>query len=250
LIERVSLAREFYKGDRSMRESGFDTSFRFGPYGGFTHQFAAVDLNSLLYKSEMDLAEIATLLGLDAEARQWRQTADARQRAINKYLWNPGTGMYFDYDFTNSRQSTYAFASTFYPLWAGAASAEQAASVERHLKEFERSGGLMTSTHETGAQWDAPYGWAPIQLIAVEGLRRYGFKADADRISQEFLGTVAVNFKRDATIREKYDVVHRTAETHIDAGYTQNVIGFGWTNAVYLELLQQLKRDQAKPAPH
>ena len=241
LIERVSLSREFYKGDRSMRESGFDTSFRFGPYGAFTHHYAAVDLNSLLYKSENDLAEMASALGQETEAHKWRETAAARQRAINKYLWNESAGMYFDYDFTHSRQSTYEFASTFYPLWTGVASPQQAAAVRQHLKDFERTGGLAASTKVTGAQWDSPYGWAPLQLIAVEGLRRFGFTADADRISQEFLGTVKVNFERDATIREKYDVVHRTAETHIEAGYTQNSIGFGWTNAVYLELLEGLK---------
>ncbi len=240
LVERVSLTREFYKGDRGMRESGFDTSFRFGPYGAFTHHYAAVDLNSLLYKGETDLAEMATLLGKDQEARDWRRAAQTRSAAINHHLWNESAGLYFDYDFTTSHQSSYEFASTFYPLWAGIASAQQAAAVDRHLKDFERTGGLMTSTRVTGAQWDAPYGWAPIQLIAVEGLRRYGFDADADRISREFLGTVKVNFERDATIREKYDVAKRTAETHIEAGYTQNVIGFGWTNAVYLELLHEL----------
>jgi alpha,alpha-trehalase len=250
LVERVSLTREFYKGDRSMRESGFDTSFRFGPYGGFTHHFAAVDLNSLLYKSELDLADIASLIGHDDESQQWHKAADVRRRAINKYLWNSSAGMYFDYDFTKSHQSSYIFASTFYPLWAGLASAQQAGAIASHLKDFERAGGLMTSTQETGAQWDAPYGWAPIQLIGVEGLRRYGFNVDADRISREFLGTVIVNFKRDSTIREKYDVVHRTAETHVDAGYSQNVIGFGWTNAVYLEFLDQLKHKDAPTQSH
>jgi alpha,alpha-trehalase len=31
-------------------------------------------------------------------------------------------------------------------------------------------------------------------------------------------------------------VVEGNAQVSVSAGYTQNVIGFGWTNAVYLKL--------------
>jgi len=96
------------------------------------------------------------------------------------------------------------------------------------------------SGQETTGQWDYPYGWAPTNLIAIEGLRRYGYEADANRISQNFLFMVLENFRRDGTIREKYNVVTRSSETHIGAGYTENVIGFGWTNAAFLELLHAL----------
>src|SRR5216683_2125797 len=47
----VRLSADYYKGDRSMRESGFDISFRFGAYGSATHHYAPVCLNSLLYKT-------------------------------------------------------------------------------------------------------------------------------------------------------------------------------------------------------
>jgi alpha,alpha-trehalase len=39
---------------------------------------------------------------------------------------------------------------------------------------------------------------------------------------------------------EKYDVVTRASKTRIRVGYKENVIGFGWTNGVFLELLHQL----------
>jgi len=95
------------------------------------------------------------------------------------------------------------------------------------------------SRQETEAQWDYPYGWAPIHLLAIEGLRRYGYSADADRITYKFLLTVLLNFRRDHVLREKYDVVSRSTSTHIDVGYTQNASGFGWTNGVTLALLQR-----------
>jgi alpha,alpha-trehalase len=234
------LSSDFYKGDRAMRESGFDDTFRFGPYGAETHHFAPVCLNSLLYNEEKNLQEIAKILGREADERNWAQRADTRRAAFAKYLWDEGRGMFFDYHFTDGRRSTYNFATTFYPLWAGLATPEQARAVEKNLKLFEQPGGIMTSTTVTGVQWDQPYAWAPIQLMAVEGLRRYGFDQDANRVSYGFLSMVQDEFRRDGTIREKYDAINRTSNVHVQAGYDINVIGFGWTNAVFLVLLHAL----------
>ena len=102
------------------------------------------------------------------------------------------------------------------------------------------------STQVTGVQWDKPYGWAPIQMMAVEGMRRYGFKAAADRVSKEFLAAVLDNYRREGTIREKYNVVTRSTESSVTAGYQANVVGFGWTNAAFLVLLHELPRGARK----
>jgi alpha,alpha-trehalase len=96
------------------------------------------------------------------------------------------------------------------------------------------------SDHVTGVQWDKPYGWAPIEMIVTEGMRRYGFNAVADRVSEEFLSTVLDNYRCEGTIREKYNVVTRTTETNVTAGYQTNVVGFGWTNGVFLVMLHAL----------
>jgi len=80
-------------------------------------------------------------------------------------------------------------------------------------------------------------------MVAIDGLRSYGYHADADRISYEFLSTVAENFRRDGNIREKYNVVTRSSEAHVELGYQMNVVGFGWTNAAFLELLHGLPKE-------
>jgi len=113
------------------------------------------------------------------------------------------------------------------------------------LKLFEQPGGLAMSRNDSGVQWDYPYEWAPTGLIAVEGLRRYGFNDDANRISYGFLSTVAENFRRDGTIREKYNAVTRSSEAAVSAGYKENVVGFGWTNGVFLCLLRALPKEMA-----
>jgi alpha,alpha-trehalase len=74
------------------------------------------------------------------------------------------------------------------------------------------------------------------------GLRRAGFKEDADRISKKFLSLVAKQFGEHGTIVEKYDVVRRESdvEAGIRFGYSGNQVGFGWTNGAFLELLAGL----------
>jgi alpha,alpha-trehalase len=227
-----------------MRESGFDISFRFGPYGAATHHYAPVCLNSLLFKTEKDLEAISELLGKRSERTQWHSTADARRQAMQKYLWDDRAGLFFDYNFDDQQRSTYRFATTFYPLWAGLASEEQAAAVVKSLSLFEKAGGIATSLQESQGQWDYPFGWAPIQLLAVEGMRHYGHTLEADRVSMEFLSTVLDNFQRDKTIREKYNVVTRSSDTNVKVGYAANVIGFGWTNATFVELLHALPAEK------
>ena len=236
----VRLKPDYYKGDRSMRESGFDISFRFGPYGAATHHYAPVCLNSLLFKTERDLEEMSRQLGKISDAIEWQRMAEARRHSVQEYLWDEEHGLFFDYDFDNAKQSTYRYATTFYPLWAGLATDAQARAVVKNLGVFERAGGIAMSVQETEGQWDYPFGWAPIQLLAVEGMRRYGHNVEADRVSTEFLSTVLENFERDKTIREKYNVVSRSSDINVRVGYAANVIGFGWTNATFIELLHAL----------
>jgi len=219
-----------------MRESGFDTSFRFGPFSGSTEDYAPICLNSLLYKYERDMAHFATLLGRPAEAAQWERRATARQTAINKYLWNPTKGMFFDYDFTTHQPSAYNYITTFYPLWAGLATRQQAALLQHHLSLFEHEGGLAMSDDASGTQWDLPYGWAPTTWLAIKGLQQYGFQDDAKRIATAFSTTILQNFLHDGTIREKYNVVSGSANVKVATGYKSNVVGFGWTNGVYLRM--------------
>jgi alpha,alpha-trehalase len=242
------LSHGFYEGDRAMRESGFDTSDRFGPFSGATQNYAPADLNCLLYRYERDMEHLALHLGKPQDALLWDHRAQSRFLAIQRYLWQPKDGVFADYDFVHARASTYAFITSLYPLWAGAATRDQAERMATSLNLFERPGGLSTSNYTSGLQWDEPYGWAPTNWIAVAGLEAMGFRADAERIARHWDATVDAGFAEDGTIREKYNVVAGNAQVNVTAGYTENVIGFGWTNAVYLKMKQLVHEDATTPA--
>ena len=236
------LSADYYLGDRAMRESGFDVNFHFGPFAGSTHHYAPVGLNSLLYRYELDLRYFAARLGKAADAQRFGQAAEARKAAIDKWLWHDEQGMYLDYDFVAGKPATDPYITTFYPLWAGAASPRQADALRGKLALFEHKGGLAMSRDASGAQWDAPFGWAPVNWLAVAGLEAYGFRDDARRIAGKFTATIDRGLADDGTIREKYNMATGNADVRVTAGYADNVIGFGWTNGVYLKMRQLLAR--------
>jgi len=89
------------------------------------------------------------------------QSRFIRHQLIDQFFWDEAAGLYFDYNLQTGQRRRYEFATTFYPLWAGLASKSKAEQVVGNLPKFEAPGGLLTSTHITGNQWDAPFGWAP-----------------------------------------------------------------------------------------
>lgn len=246
--EHDQLTDLFYKADRAMRESGFDPSNRFGQFNAGILDYNPVCLNSLLYLMEVETAEIQQILGRPAAARVWLRRAAQRRARVNRLMWDARDGLYYDYNFRSKQLRRYPFVTTFYPLWTGIAGKAQAARVLKNLDRFERPGGLQTSTTKSGSQWDAPFGWAPMQMIAVAGLRRYGYNAAADRITGKFLSLVLKEFNEHNVIVEKYDVERRDSQVRegLRFGYTSNEIGFGWTNAAFLELYFHLPAERRR----
>lgn len=241
--ETDQLTDLFYQGDRSMRESGFDISDRFGPFCADIIHYVPVCLNVLLYKMEQDIAQMYHRIDQSPQGEMWSRRANHRHALIDQFLWDEAAGLYFDYNFCTGKRRPYEFVTTFMPMWAGIASNEQAQRLVENLPRFEAPGGLLTSTHVSGNQWDAPFGWAPLQWFAIQGLQRYGYYREAKRLASKFVALVTAEFARSGTIFEKYDVSRCSAQVSdsIHFGYNSNEIGFGWTNGVILELLALVK---------
>lgn len=236
-----SLTPLAYLGDRSMRESGFDPTDRFGALNLDVIHYAPVCLNILLYRMESDIAGFYQEIGDNGSSQIWEERAKISASAMDKYFWNEQAGLYFDYHLGKEEQRIYPFLTTFWPLWQGLASKEQAAKVAANAQLFLAAGGLQTSCRVTGEQWDAPFAWAPLQLLAVEGLERYGYSELAREVARRFTAMIWASFKNDGIICEKYDAVKASSEVsnQITFGYSSNEPGFGWTNAVVLEFLQR-----------
>jgi alpha,alpha-trehalase len=246
----------FFMHDRAMRESGHDTSYRLL---GCCADLVTVDLNSLLYKIESDIASILSsefggILALSNGhvelASTWRGKAEQRKKLMDRYLWNPDQGMYFDYDFVHGRQTTYTSATTFYTLWSGVATKDQAHRLlQTALPLLETAGGVAGSSlvsrgplgrERPSYQWDFPYGWAPHQMLLWQGLMDYGYDRVARRLVYKWLYTISLNaVQYNGTIPEKLDVEMRTHDVFAEYGNVGTTFsyitreGFGWTNASY-----------------
>lgn len=244
-----------FKHDRAMRESGHDTSYRLD---GVAADLVTVDLNALLYKIERDVAELlegqfggeAMLNGEKETAKVWFERAEARRQRMQELMWDERAGMFFDWNWRTETRHTYESATTFYPMWAGLATEEQAGMlVEAAEPVLEAPGGLLASTERSRGpvnddrpprQWDYPNGWPPHQIIAWVGLIRYGYRDEADRLIYRWLFTITQNaVDYNGLVPEKYDVVDRTHEVFAEYGNVGTRFsyitkeGFGWMNASY-----------------
>ena len=61
-------------------------------------------------------------------------------------MWDEQAGLYFDYEFVHRHLRHYPFLTTFYPLWAGIATKDQAAAVVRNLDDV-RAPWWITNQH-------------------------------------------------------------------------------------------------------
>lgn len=236
---------EYFLHDRAVRESGHDTTYRFE---GICANLVTIDLNSLLYKYEVDIARtirnfFSDKLHIPPEFRTpenrldmmetsaaWDRRAKRRKIAIDRYLWDEGKGMFFDYDTVKKERMVYESATTFWPMWAGMATPRQAAHiVAKALPKLEEYGGLVSGTEQSrgeislnrpNRQWDYPFGWAPQQMLAWTGLLRYGYQDETETLAYKWLYMITKAFVDfNGVVVEKYNVTRPIDPHKVEAEY-------------------------------
>ena len=242
----------FFLHDRALRESGHDTSNRFV---GVCADLATIDLNCLLYRYETDIAQaIRTIfddtLQIPADfcapgqavdrfesSAVWEFSAKRRRESIDRYLWNEEKGLYFDHNTITGKQTEHETVTSLWALWCGVASPRQAALlVEKGLPRFECVGGLSSNTETSRGpvnaanpqkQWDYPNGWAPHQILAWDGLKRYGYHKEAERLAYRWLHMMTRVFvDYNGAVVEKYDVTQLKSAHKVGAEYGNQGLNF------------------------
>jgi len=230
---------------RAAAESGWDFSSRWLSDPNdlktiHTVDIIPVDLNSLMYIMEETIADAHNAFLHPMIVRRFRKAAAKRKDAIHEYLWDETQQFYMDYNFHHQENTKVLSLAGVFPLYAGIAGEAEAAGVADMIeKEFLKPGGVVTTLIENGQQWDSPNGWAPLQWITIEGLRRYGYDDLADTISRRWLDLNDLVFSETHRMVEKYNVMGGSGL----GGGGEYVLqdGFGWTNGVYIALKKQLK---------
>ncbi len=246
----------YFVHDRSLRESGHDTSWRLDDVCA---DLNTVDLNALLYKYETDFEYLienyfegvfVTSTDSTYSAKHFEEKALLRKKLMNNLLWNEKEQGFFDYNFKTAQQTGFGSATNFYPLWAGICSKEQAGVMVADLMQnYKEKGGVVATSKDAISkfakdqvqrQWDYPNGWAPHQMLLWRGLLQYGFEKEAHALIYRWLWMITRNaVDYNGTIPEKYDVVAATHKVYAEYGNVGTEFdyittsGFGWMNASY-----------------
>jgi alpha,alpha-trehalase len=239
-----SLRERFYRNARATAESGWDFSSRWMRDPSDlrtleTTDLIPVDLNSLMYNAERTIAALRAFRhgAGDAEiAAKFNRDAERRRQALLTAAFDAASGFFYDvrwktWDRVLDRPTLAGAA----PLFFGLATQFQAAQVAVNLERlFLKPGGFVTTTIASGQQWDAPNGWPPLEWMAIEGVRRYGGTALADKAAERWLTLNRRTYRSTGRMVEKYDVVDLNRRAGGGEYGTQD--GFGWTNGVALAL--------------
>jgi alpha,alpha-trehalase len=260
-VDNIQLSRY---GDRdigyaqsSELESGWDLTSRF--YNR-CDQFLPVDLNSYLYKYELDFAAFSNILGDSEEELSWKKKAGERKKTMISYMFNKKEKFFFDYRYSHKEISAFLSLAGFTPMWAGMISQKQAEEMRKKLSKFETPYGLAVTAKESLAkpidlskigkfyhaaveeiikpkQWDYPNIWPPLEFLTVIGLLKYGFVKDAKRIMENSVKIHASLYRKYNTFFEKIN-----GETGKPAAsfHYKSQEGFGWTNAIFYRYIQLL----------
>lgn len=196
-------------------------------------QFVYVDLNSNLYLYETNFAFFADILK-NGEADFWKEASEKRKELMNKILWKKDS--FLDYNFVENKHSSIFSVASFYPLWAGLATKQQAEETVKQLNKIEFNYGVAACCEnypDVSYQWNYPVGWPPLHYIMVCALDNYGYREAAMRIAKKYTDVMEKFYNETGNLWEKYDVT--TGLYDVDAEYGSRVM-LGWSAGVYLYL--------------
>lgn len=259
--------KQFYRNMSSCAESGWDFSSRWcsqvtaadgGPVDLTTIRTTAmvpVDLNSMLYQLESNIAAFAVEVGQADVAARYAGEAEARRVAIQDTMWSQEEGQWHDLLLEEMQdkglegcscvrfsQIRRLYVANWVPLYCGvtAGDAVQGAAAVAALRDsgLIQVGGVSTSLVDSKQQWDLPNGWPNMQQMVVEGCREYGGEEGqrvARAIAERWVANCYQTFVNTNDFWEKYDVTQVGGK----GGGGEYVVqrGFGWTNGVLLQML-------------
>jgi hypothetical protein len=210
---------------------------------GWAANFEGLDVNSMLVMEAKSLAEMAKILGNQAESKQWVQDADHRTRLINEKLWDPVTSFYYN---VNKKDQTFTFHQPgdlkikeiigFLPLWAGIADRNKAALLVEKIQdtsEFWRLYGVPSLTAKSDyycpiGYWNGPV-WVQWEYLLYRGLKDYGYHKVAADLANRVLDNMIYHLKKDHVFWEFY-----SADDH-QAGWNKTYLWAGIAVRFFLD---------------
>ena len=244
-VQIMGGGKKMYRDLRSGAESGWDYTSRWFADGKTietieTTDIIPVDLNALLY----GLEEVLTTCYKDdiSYVASLKTSMANRKEFLNDYSFNAEEGVFEDFNWVKQKRTGLKSLAMVYPLFFKMANQAQADKIAAYIENyFLKPGGVVSTLYNTGQQWDAPNGWAPLQWMTIKGLENYGHKKLARTIAERWVALNEKVYANTGKFVEKYNVEDMT----LDAGGGEYPVqdGFGWSNGVYLALKSYLNEE-------
>jgi len=228
----------------------------------YSYEHLSVQLNAILYGTISSLHEyyLSAVWGNNAEkASIYDNLKQCLYADFQKTFWcTKDKWMGFrDYSLLKGKEGHILYgdlSAEIFPLFFKLATPEQAEKTKNNLETYYKSDiGLSSTSLELrngGSipvepagpwkfQWEYPNCWPPLMMIAVEGLKNYGFVKEAKEYEQSWVTYVEKEFENIGGFAEKYPF---STQTKVEPGYYGNMKGFGWTIATYLSFMKDLTK--------
>jgi len=190
--------------------------------------------NSILCRANRDLVEIGKIVGQDVrEVEEWlAQTS----QAIRERMWSSERKQFDPIDLITGEQLPTATAASFMPLFAVAASQEQAQLLYERLNSVSfcalHQGDCFTIPNYDMAQnefdpknyWRGPV-WININWMLSQGLKSYGYREKSDAMKKDMI-QLPVRFG-----------FHEYFDSITGKGYGSD--SFGWTSSLFIDLVYE-----------
>ena len=213
------------------RRSGYDES---KIYAECPFLVQDVLFNSILCRANRDLMEIGHIIGQDVkEVQAWLEQTS---KAISERMWSPERRQFDPIDLVTGEQLPTATAASFMPLFAVAATTEQAELLYKRLNSVSfcalHQGNCFTipnfdmSREEFDSKnyWRGPV-WININWMLSQGLKSYGYQEKSDSMKKDMI-QLPVRFG-----------FHEYFDSLTGKGYGSS--GFSWTSALFIDLVQE-----------
>lgn len=224
-------------------ESGWDVTPRWDGFDG--PKFVQVDLNSLLFAFEKNMAYFSTVLGL-SEADEWNDKAKNRKTLMDKYMIN-AEGFYTDYNYVDNHHSKIMSSASLFPLYVGLAEIQEAQKLVDNFYRINAPYGVAACENNEYVkkytmQWNYPVGWACQQHVAVKAFDNYGYKDLATEVAEKYVTLVEKVYEETNQLWEKYNVVEGSNNVLSHGRTTAMPPMIGWTAATYLTAKNYLEK--------
>ena len=170
----------------------------------------AVDISSEMVLFANNLSEIASILKLNKESKQYKKEAEKLAMIINELMWDEKNNYYYDLT-VNGELIPVKSISGFWTLIANVPSKRQAELLVQELNNpntFNRKHRVPTlaadqKDYNHQGYWTGGV-WSPTNTMIIRGLEKYGYDSLAYIIAMNHLESVTDVYLKTGTFWENY----------------------------------------------